>query len=313
MREPGTKVEPERDRVEVHGRPIPGPSPRRYLMLHKPVGVLTTMSDPEGRRTVHDLLPRGGRLFPVGRLDADTSGLLVVTNDGELAHHLMHPRYGVEKSYRARLDRVPDGGQLRRLREGVEFEPGVTSAPAHVIVRSARPERVEIEITLHEGRHRQVRRMCEAVGLAVTRLHRARYGPLVLGPLPRGAVRELTLQEVRRLRKASARPSERGAPRSFGHARARSLERAPDHERPLATRPRTRSGAARPAGPGRRGRRPADLGQPAQSLGRGSRPPRGASPRPARASSRAPARRRGKFGTPARGRSGPARRRRPGI
>jgi 23S rRNA pseudouridine2605 synthase len=206
VREAGVQVEPDRDRIEVHGRPIPGPSAMRYLMVHKPIGVITTLDDPEGRPTVRSLLPPGPRLFPVGRLDAETSGLLIATNDGELAHHLMHPRYGVRKVYRVRTDRPPDAQQIRRLRGGVEFEPRVVSAPCEVRTRNARLERAEIEIALHEGRYRQVRRMCEAVGLEVKGLHRAAYGPLRIGTLPRGAWRDLTAEEVRRLRAASARP-----------------------------------------------------------------------------------------------------------
>src|SRR5207237_5060290 len=111
VREPGTQVEPERDRVQVDGRPLPRAAEPRYFVLNKPVGVITTLEDPEGRRTVREFLPPGGRLFPVGRLDADTSGLLMLTNDGELAHRLMHPRYGVEKVYRVWLDRAPSPGQ----------------------------------------------------------------------------------------------------------------------------------------------------------------------------------------------------------
>ena len=209
IREPGTKVQPGRDRIEVHGRPIPGRSALRYLMLHKPVGVITTLDDPEGRPTIRAMLPPGPRMFPVGRLDAETSGLLIATNDGDLAHHLMHPRYGVAKVYRVRIDRPPDAQQIHRLRTGVQFEPGVTSSPCAVRVKSERGDRAEIEITLHEGRYRQVRRMCEAVGLAVKGLHRAAYGPLRLGALERGSWRDLTREEVRRLRDASARPTPR--------------------------------------------------------------------------------------------------------
>src|SRR5206468_3646591 len=141
------------------GRPLPEPAAPRYYALHKPVGVITTLHDPEGRRTVRELLPPGRRLFPIGRLDADTSGLLLLTDDGELAHHLMHPRYGVEKVYRVWIDRLPDPHQLARLRRGVEFEPGVVSAPARV--RVPRPGATDplLEIALHEGRYRQVRRM----------------------------------------------------------------------------------------------------------------------------------------------------------
>ncbi len=216
---PGARVMPELDRVTVRGRPLPAAPARRYLALHKPVGVISTLSDPEGRRTLRDLIPPGQRLFPVGRLDADTSGLLIVTNDGALAHHLMHPRYGVAKHYRVLLDRPPDGGQLRLLREGVEFEPGVVSAPARVRARDATARGGVIEITLHEGRYRQVRRMCETVGLRVLGLHRWAYGPVGLGELARGMCRELSAEEVEKLRAASARPTPR-RPLARGGARA---------------------------------------------------------------------------------------------
>jgi 23S rRNA pseudouridine2605 synthase len=263
VKEPGVRVEPERDRIQVHGRPLPGRSLPRHLMVHKPVGVITTLDDPDGRPTVRRLLPPGPRLFPVGRLDAETSGLLVVTNDGDLAHHLMHPRYGVRKVYRVRTDRPPDPEQLRRLRSGVEFEPRVTSAPCEVRLRSARPDRAEMEIVLHEGRYRQVRRMCEAVGLAVKRLHRAAYGPLRLGTLPRGAWRDLTTEEVRRLRAASARavpgvappregprqPSAHGAsssrPAARGLRRGRPGARGFRQEGPASRRPATAAGGRR--------------------------------------------------------------------
>ena len=204
--EPGTQVEPERDRIEVRGRGLPPAAELRYYVLHKPVGVISTLHDPEGRRTVRDLLPPGARLFPVGRLDADTSGLLVLTNDGELAHRLMHPRYGVDKSYRVRVASPPGPGQLRRLASGVEFEPGVVSAPARVRLVDSRPDRAMLALTIHEGRYRQVRRMCEAVGLTVVSLHRSAYGPLHLGALARGLWRELSADEVARLGAAAARP-----------------------------------------------------------------------------------------------------------
>jgi len=132
VREPGRRVEPEGDRVLVRGRPLPGRSALRYFLVHKPVGMITTLHDPEGRPTVRQLLPPGPRLFPVGRLDADTSGLLLVTNDGELAHKLMHPRYGVEKRYKVLVDTLPNANQLSRLRAGVALEPGVRAEPASV-------------------------------------------------------------------------------------------------------------------------------------------------------------------------------------
>ena len=209
--EPGTMVEPDRDRVEVRGRPLPAGEALAYYVLHKPVGVISTLSDPEGRRTLRDFMPPGPHVFPVGRLDADTSGLLILTSDGELAHHLMHPRYGVSKLYRVHADRAPSPEMLRRLREGIEFEPGVRSAPARVRVRDPDAGECVIEIELHEGRYRQVRRMCEAAGLRVLRLHRWGYGPLRLAGVARGLWRELSEEEVRRLRSASARPHPRPA------------------------------------------------------------------------------------------------------
>lgn len=232
VREPGVRVEPDRDRVLVHGRPIPGRATLRYFMLHKPVGFLTTLKDPEGRRTVRQLLPPGPRLFPVGRLDADTSGLLVFTNDGELAHRLMHPRFGVTKLYRVTLKSPPSQEALRRLREGVEIEPGQPRAPAEVRVRSARVGRAAIEIRIHEGRYRQVRRMCEVVGLEVRKLHRFGYGPLRLEKLPMGACRALTRVEMSRLRATSARPGGTGPPATAPALRRKQPPRLPRLPRP---------------------------------------------------------------------------------
>jgi 23S rRNA pseudouridine2605 synthase len=275
VREPGRRVEPDRDRVEVRGRALPGRSALRYFMVHKPVGMITTLSDPEGRPTVRKLLPPGPRLFPVGRLDADTSGLLVVTNDGDLAHKLMHPRYGVEKRYKVLVDRVPDSRQLARLRAGVEIEPGVRTGPADVRLTRARPERPTLDVRLHEGRYRQVRRMCEAVGLAVKALHRHGYGPLQIGMLPKGLTRPLSEAEVRRLKAVAARPggvrlrpaSDRAsapssrtgaAPRDEQRTRLRTTAR-----RSLGRKPE-RAGPRRPARrrDQARGRRPSRPGRP---------------------------------------------------
>jgi 23S rRNA pseudouridine2605 synthase len=276
VREPGTMVEPGRDRIEVRNRPLPPATATRYFVLHKPVGVISTLSDPEGRRTIRDLLPPGPRLFPVGRLDADTSGLLVLTNDGELAHRLMHPRYGVAKSYRVRVAQVPQPAQIQRLATGVEFEPGIVSAPARAWIVDASPERAMLSLVIHEGRYRQVRRMCEAVGLTVLGLHRSAYGPLRLGELTRGMWRELSEAEVASLRAASARPSPRPRPegRYLGVPRGeRAARRAPAVPRASARmrrsaspgrpggvnasrarrRPESQSGPERPAGRRRRG------------------------------------------------------------
>ena len=243
---PGARVVEGRDRITVSGRPLPELGAHRYLMLHKPVGVITTLHDPEGRRNIADLIPREGRLYPVGRLDADTSGLLIVTNDGDLAHHLMHPRYGLTKFYRVLLGREPNDQQFARLAAGVEFEPGLRSAPARVRRRDPVPRGAVIEIALHEGRHRQVRRMCEAVGLTVLGLHRWAYGPLKLGELARGVWRELSEAEVAALRTASARPRPRpaGAGGTRGEPRPRSSRAERSKRREV--RPRAES-LARPA------------------------------------------------------------------
>jgi 23S rRNA pseudouridine2605 synthase len=186
----------ERMEVSVDGRTLSGREPRVTYALHKPVGVVSTARDTHGRRTVLDLIPaRGARLYPVGRLDVDTSGLILVSNDGELANRLTHPRHEVPKTYRALLGGGAIGEQtLRRLREGIELEDGVT-APAGVRRLGAH----ELELTIHEGRNRQVRRMCEAVGHQVRALSRERFGPLTLDGLAEGRHRRLTDSELARL------------------------------------------------------------------------------------------------------------------
>jgi 23S rRNA pseudouridine2605 synthase len=182
------------DRVEVDGRPVT-PQPLAYVLLHKPAGVVTTASDPQGRPTVVGLIQHASRVVPVGRLDAETTGVLLLTNDGELAHRLAHPKYEVEKVYEADVEGEPSDDALRRLEEGVELEDGLT-APARA--RRLGPSR--IELALHEGRNRQVRRMLEAVGHAVRSLHRSRYAGLTVGGLEPGEWRELTEHEVAELR-----------------------------------------------------------------------------------------------------------------
>jgi len=182
------------DRVEVDGEPV-ALQQLRYVLLHKPAGTVTTARDPQGRPTVVQLVDVPERVVPVGRLDADTTGALLLTNDGPLAHRLAHPRYGVEKVYEVDVEGRPSDAVLRALAEGVELEDGVT-APA--TVRCLEPSR--IELTLHEGRNRQVRRMCEAVGYPVRRLHRSRYAGLDLKGLGPGDWRELTGAEVDALR-----------------------------------------------------------------------------------------------------------------
>ena len=186
------------DTVEVDGRPIEKQAVA-YLLLHKPAGVVTTARDPHGRPTVVGLVPGEPRVVPVGRLDADTTGALLLTNDGALAHRLAHPRYQVDKVYEAEVEGDPDDEALRRLRQGVELDDG-RSAPARA--RRLGPGR--IELTIHEGRKHQVKRMLETVGHPVRRLHRSRYAALDLRGLPAGRWRALTKDEVAALRALAA-------------------------------------------------------------------------------------------------------------
>ena len=186
--------------IAVDGTAVGALPGRVVYALHKPSGVVSTAQDTHGRPTVVDLVAAAGtRLYPVGRLDADTTGLILLTNDGELANRLTHPRYEVPKTYRAKVANPPvRDAALRRLRDGVELEDG-PAAPA--TVRRLRPD--VLELTIHEGRKRQVRRMCEAVGHPVLELRRVAFGPLRLGDLPPGAHRRLTAAEVARLRAQS--------------------------------------------------------------------------------------------------------------
>ena len=199
--EPGqlnTFVE-SRDRVEVDGEPV-APQQLAYVLLHKPAGTVTTARDPHARRTVVDLVDHPARVVPVGRLDADTTGALLLTNDGPLAHRLAHPRYGVEKVYEADVEGDPSDEALEALRRGIELDDGPT-APAEARRLGSSPTGSgRLELTLHEGRKHQVKRMLAAVGLPVTRLHRSRYAGLTLEGLEPGAWRELEPSEVDLLR-----------------------------------------------------------------------------------------------------------------
>lgn len=194
----GLLIDPERDRVTVAGREVRPPSAHAYLVLNKPAGHLVTARDPQGRPTALDLVASGSRLFSVGRLDRDTRGVLLLTDDGGLAHRLAHPRYGVEKEYVATVEGRPSREALQRLRDGVDLEDGRTQ-PARVELLA--PNRVRLRI--HEGRKRQVRRMLAAVGHPVTDLVRTAFGPLRAEDLPEGRHRELTQEELKELRSAA--------------------------------------------------------------------------------------------------------------
>jgi 23S rRNA pseudouridine2605 synthase len=200
---PGTSVVPGRDSVELDGSPLAGPPVCRYLMLHKPAGYIVSASDTRGRPTVLELIPPGfGRLFAVGRLDLHTEGLLILTNDGTLAHGLMHPSRGVEKRYEVLVSEVPAQSALKALRKGVDLGEGARSSPAAVSCAGPTRDGHLLRVALKEGQKRQVRRMCKAVGLTVRRLVRTGVGPVELGALPAGSWRELSEAEVRALKEA---------------------------------------------------------------------------------------------------------------
>ncbi len=197
-------MDPASDHIRVSGRRVRRLPSHEYWAYHKPVGVVTTLSDPQGRPCIGDLVrEQGRRLFPVGRLDFHSSGLLLLTNDGELCAKLTHPRTKVEKRYLVKVSGVPTEETIARLRAGVEIGDGVTSPCSARLVRTA-GKKAWLEITLTEGRNRQVRRMLESVGLRVEKLRRTAVGPIELGNLPVGAVRRLSAGEVRALEAAVA-------------------------------------------------------------------------------------------------------------
>jgi 23S rRNA pseudouridine2605 synthase len=191
-------VDVAHDLIEVDGAPVPVDPDAVVYLLNKPTGVVTTAADTHGRPTVIDLVPAQPRVHPVGRLDLDTEGLLLLTNDGALTHRLTHPRFGVEKEYLAHVEGKPTRAAVRQLREGIELDDGPT-APAQVALVT--PEL--LRVTIHEGRNRQVRRMCEAIGHPVVRLVRTRIGPISDRKLKPGAWRVLTFDEVVALERAA--------------------------------------------------------------------------------------------------------------
>ena len=237
VQEMGTKADADTDDIRVDGRRLSPPERKRYILLNKPAGFVSTRSDPQRRRTVIDLL-HGVReyVYPVGRLDYDTEGLLLLTNDGDLAARLTHPRHGVERSYEARVAGMPDEEALRQLREGIPLD-GRRTLPAEATLltergaarRRAAPKTRHrangmLQITIREGRNRQVRRMCEAVGHPVRELTRTRIGPLTDRRLKPGMWRDLSAAEVTTLQALAARPAPTPPPRRArpGEARRRS-------------------------------------------------------------------------------------------
>jgi len=208
VKELGTKVNPSTDDIEVNGIPIEKEEPVYYL-FYKPRGVISTVNDDKGRKTVLNYFPHvPQRIFPVGRLDYDTSGLLILTNDGELAHLLMHPKHEIDKTYVAKLEGIPTRPVLKTLEKGIQLEDGKT-APARVkFISGDRKKNTSIvEITIHEGRNRQVRRMFDAIGHKVLKLRREKYGFLTLNGLNAGESRELSPHEVKHLRELALKGS----------------------------------------------------------------------------------------------------------
>ena len=276
VRELGTRIDPERDHVKVDGRHLKSVEPYAYLLLNKPKGIVSTLNDPEGRPTIEHLLHGVTlRMFPVGRLDFDTEGLMLLTNHGELAQALLHPRYHVAKVYLAKVKGVLNDDEIDQLARGVRLEDGMT-APATVKKVRKAAENSWLEVTIYEGRKHQIKRMFEVVGHPVLKLKRIRFGPLALGDLLPGEFRYLTDREANTLRgifqhkqqqeaegissqpirpekparTVSARPA-RPAPRSSGQSRRSGAQPPRSPARP--------AGSARP--PARRPGRPADSGR----------------------------------------------------
>ncbi|GAA4888822.1 pseudouridine synthase [Tessaracoccus lubricantis] len=194
--EQGLRVDPEKDTIRVDGSRIPSPRHHLYLVMNKPRGVVSTMEDPEGRKTLLDYLPRlKERIFHVGRLDTDTEGLILLTNDGEFAHRMAHPSYEVPKTYSVQAAGVMDNRTLKRLEKGVTLDDGPVK-PDKVKLVSRGANKTLVEVSLHEGRNRIVRRMFDTVGHPVDRLARTAIGPVRLGTLPVGEIRELTREEL---------------------------------------------------------------------------------------------------------------------
>ncbi|MBC8018731.1 MAG: rRNA pseudouridine synthase [Verrucomicrobia bacterium] len=228
----GSKADPAHDTITVDGKPLTITSKKLYILLYKPVGYMTTLDDPEGRPLVTDLLKEiGERVYPVGRLDYNTEGLLLLTNDGEWANHLMHPRHEVEKEYHVRVRGKVHKSQLEQLAGGVEIDARKTASATVRMIKEGE-QNDWFSLTIHEGRNRQVRRMCEAVSLSVVRLRRVRYGMLSMGVLKPGEFRFLTEAEVSGLRNPNQK-QDTAASRTQASIRSAASSRSP--QRPAAT------------------------------------------------------------------------------
>jgi 23S rRNA pseudouridine2605 synthase len=248
VRELGTKADPARDAVALDGQRVVTQGPRRAIVLHKPRGVVSTLKDPEGRASLRHLLsgPLAG-LFPVGRLDLQTSGLLLLTNDGALAYGLLHPKQGVERVYRVKVRGTPTAAAMERLTRGVRLGRTTATVAAGRIVERL-PTKSWLEITVCEGRWHLVRRICDAIGHPVEKLERIRFGPLRLGPLPPGGWRDVTPRELVVLRQAAGlAPGGAGAPAP--PRRGRGTRPRTPRPRAAASRP-AESRSSRPAPPG---------------------------------------------------------------
>jgi len=257
VRELGTRADAERDAIAVDGERIPQAAPRRTIVLHKPRGVVSTLEDPHGRATVAALVAGAGRrLYPVGRLDLNSTGLLLLTDDGALAAGLLHPRREVPRGYQVKVDGTPGEEALTRLRRGVRLADGKTS-PARVRVLERLPTKAWLEVTVIEGRTHLVRRMCEAVGHRVDKLARVRLGPVVLGTLPPAAWRDVTPRELAALRWAAGLSPAGGGGDPVPPRRARGT-RPRRHPPRAAAPPRggARGGGSPPAAARPRGPRP---------------------------------------------------------
>ena len=217
----GTMADPRRDQILVDGKPLIFSEAPLYFLLHKPVGVVCTLKDPQGRPTVRELLHNvRQRVFPVGRLDYDSAGLLLLTNDGELTERLLHPRYQMPRTYHVKIVGSPTVETLNRLRAGVQLDDGTLTGTTEVGVLRRNDRKTWLEITLREGKNREIRRMCEAVGHHAEKLIRVRFGPLVLTDIAIGAYRQLTADEVQALKQAAGRR----APNKKSHERETSRQ-----------------------------------------------------------------------------------------